>query len=591
MPAVIQNHVDIGNRMSKVRNSSRNTLLRPSRRKVLAAMLIACGALGTANADEPGRPETERLALLPPLPLEIGQLGSVAQPQEFSGRLTATPVENNSTIRLRSNPYVVSPSGPEKTDGSSAMSLRRPHGIRQVGVVVQAAEEAPELKPTQNAGLRLVPQQASKFALRPVALPNQQTQAIQGSELAQPPQSANDSVVQQNPWVENVEAQPATEERADVVRAEATSDERRQATVNRWADPAKIEHVQTASTHFSLSDIEEGSVSQADAESGLQFNTELRLNDGGSSATAAVAPLLEVAPPVLLQAAAPVDLAEEVVGPVDGVAAFPYELEQPTRESEIAQEIETSGELVEEPSEELRHGDVRSSTGRVSRVQVPIETESALAPLSETEEGEFVRPQLEQSELPIPQVYRPKQSLVIDVPVPRSVTESKIEAVDSQAPSAKINNSFQGEVSQVLSVTIAQSQALTPTQAVRRVELENRDICEAVLVGNHKLLLIGRMKGVTRLAVWCGEDSESQLFEVQVDDGREATPGTSLDGVAKRLTETIAATYPNCRVVVVPRGEGLAVVGRTGNANTAREILRLVRSACLKSVSDELEVR
>lgn len=149
----------------------------------------------------------------------------------------------------------------------------------------------------------------------------------------------------------------------------------------------------------------------------------------------------------------------------------------------------------------------------------------------------------------------------------------------------------QTAVAEAILIQSAETRTITPAEPVRRVRLEDREICEAVLVGPHKLLLIGRRDGTTRLSVWSSDHREPALYEVTVVS-RQAAPGQSpLLAVAERLTETIAATYPRCHVQIVPDGDGLKVRGRVDSADSAKEIMRLVRRACLKSVTDNLEIR
>lgn len=146
-------------------------------------------------------------------------------------------------------------------------------------------------------------------------------------------------------------------------------------------------------------------------------------------------------------------------------------------------------------------------------------------------------------------------------------------------------------VAEAILIQSAETRTITPAEPVRRVRLEDREICEAVLVGPHKLLLIGRRDGTTRLSVWSSDQREPALYEITVVSRQAAPSQSPLHAVALRLTETIAATYPHCQVQIVPAGDGLKVNGRVDSDDSAREIMRLVRRACLKSVTDNLEIR
>jgi Flp pilus assembly secretin CpaC len=190
------------------------------------------------------------------------------------------------------------------------------------------------------------------------------------------------------------------------------------------------------------------------------------------------------------------------------------------------------------------------------------------------------------------ELYRPSRRLVIDLEQCSQGTTKgigKLQQVAARVMQAE--SAFSGDVAETIEIDEAETHSLTPAKKVRRVQLEDREICDAVLVSPHNLLLIGRQPGTTRLALWCGDESAPRLREIKVIGKREAPLGVSLTAVARRLTETIASTYPHSRVRVVPDGDGLTVIGRTRDDRTAREILRLVRNACLKKVNDRLQVR
>lgn len=191
---------------------------------------------------------------------------------------------------------------------------------------------------------------------------------------------------------------------------------------------------------------------------------------------------------------------------------------------------------------------------------------------------------------PAARLYRPPRHLVIDATVASS-EHGTTSSDTADLNEAYARDCFQGSVTASLTVPKAETASITPQVAVRRVQMQNRDICDAVLVSPHKLLLIGREEGTTRLAIWCGDASEPELREIRVVGQQPTAIGGSLDAVAKRLTDTIAATYPNSRVRVVPQGDGLVVMGKASDDRSAKAILRLVRSACLKTVNDQLEVR
>lgn len=185
------------------------------------------------------------------------------------------------------------------------------------------------------------------------------------------------------------------------------------------------------------------------------------------------------------------------------------------------------------------------------------------------------------------------QAVLAPTTAPAQAAASKIATV-SQHPTGPapwdLTAASLGEAEAILLRT-AETQTITPRSPIRRVQLEDREVCEAVQVGPHKLLLIGRRDGTTRLAVWSDSDSKPALYEIRIGSAQSAPAGGSLGAVAERLTETIAAAYPQCHVRVVTEGDGLAVHGQAVSQEAARAIMRLVRRACLTSVDDDLEIR
>lgn len=177
------------------------------------------------------------------------------------------------------------------------------------------------------------------------------------------------------------------------------------------------------------------------------------------------------------------------------------------------------------------------------------------------------------------------------IEVPQAPIASPVTAEPSQTSTVEPQSVFDTTVNAHLHVEAGQTRDVSPNKSVRRVELQNREVCDAALVGPHKLLLIGRMVGETCMAVWCDNEERPTLYQLSVATTQPTATGSSLDAVALRLTDTITATYPQCRVRVVAKGDSLAVTGQAHNQQAAREIMRLVRSACLKTVHDELSVR
>ncbi|WP_372721085.1 pilus assembly protein N-terminal domain-containing protein [Novipirellula sp.] len=161
-------------------------------------------------------------------------------------------------------------------------------------------------------------------------------------------------------------------------------------------------------------------------------------------------------------------------------------------------------------------------------------------------------------------------------------------------------NEFTGKVSQPagspipLYMTQAQVRSLTIGGELRRVSIEDQNVCRAIASGSNELKLIGAGRGVTRLVVWADgtpdAPSRVQHFDVHVQDAVEAT-GDTIGDKAELLTRTIQQSFPDSRVRVITEGDHLVISGSCTSEETATKILRLVRKTCLIPVHDELKVR
>ncbi len=329
---------------------------------------------------------------------------------------------------------------------------------------------------------------------------------------------------------------------------------------------------------YSFSEPEGGAISFA-------FSDELSSppNDATpSNIVVAAAPMLSLAGNATLRA----DAAEDVLGAVKKNTFAEKEINDHYRASNDALEADSFQmpllELDAVSPERIPALSSRPNSFAIPTPPSDLGSESS-APALATEFTENSKP------VPAPRIARPSKKLVIEVPQQPATTPvvAEADATPSEAP----RSVFAAPVNAHLNVEAGQTRDVNPNKSVRRVELQNREVCDAVLVGPHKLLLIGRMVGETRMAVWCDDEERPTLYQLTVATTQPTATGSSLDAVALRLTDTITTTYPQCRVRVVAKGDSLAVTGRAHNQQAAREIMRLVRSACLKTVHDELTVR
>ncbi len=139
----------------------------------------------------------------------------------------------------------------------------------------------------------------------------------------------------------------------------------------------------------------------------------------------------------------------------------------------------------------------------------------------------------------------------------------------------------------------AQVRSLTLGGNVRRVEVADKNVCQAFAAGPNRLKLIGTGNGVTQLVVWAGANEKSptqvRAFEIHVQDAVAATGKTVVDR-SKMLNASIQKMFPGCRVNVQQVSDTLVVSGRCDNPESAKQIMRMVRKTVLVPVRDELTI-
>ncbi|TWU41332.1 hypothetical protein Q31b_27710 [Novipirellula aureliae] len=145
-----------------------------------------------------------------------------------------------------------------------------------------------------------------------------------------------------------------------------------------------------------------------------------------------------------------------------------------------------------------------------------------------------------------------------------------------------------------LYINLAQVRSLTVDGELRRVSVQNPSICRAFTSGSSQVKLIGAGSGVTRLVVWADTDTnvptKVRQFDIHVRDTAAATNDSVGDKVVV-LNRTIAKTFPNARVDVRMVDSELVISGNCDSESSAKQIVRMVRKACLVPVRDELGVR
>ncbi|QDT13094.1 pilus assembly protein N-terminal domain-containing protein [Stieleria marina] len=145
-----------------------------------------------------------------------------------------------------------------------------------------------------------------------------------------------------------------------------------------------------------------------------------------------------------------------------------------------------------------------------------------------------------------------------------------------------------------LHLTKAQVRSLTIGGMVRRIDVTDKSVCQAIATGPNQLKLIGTGNGITRLVVWADTSGNShtraRMFEIHVQDAVEATGG-SVGTKTQTLNQSIYNAFPSANVSVQEYRDRLIVSGHCGSEEDAKKIIRMVRKTCLIPVRDEIKVR
>lgn len=135
--------------------------------------------------------------------------------------------------------------------------------------------------------------------------------------------------------------------------------------------------------------------------------------------------------------------------------------------------------------------------------------------------------------------------------------------------------------------------ALKTENTIRKVDVQSNAVCTVLRSGPSQLQLIATGEGVAKLKLWT-EDSSGQpqceLYEIHVAAVADAQT-SDLQAMAATLTQSVGKAFPNSKVAIRYEGGRLMATGNCQDEESARRILRMVRSACRMPVDDKVLVR
>jgi hypothetical protein len=142
------------------------------------------------------------------------------------------------------------------------------------------------------------------------------------------------------------------------------------------------------------------------------------------------------------------------------------------------------------------------------------------------------------------------------------------------------------EPRELLNVAQRKSVQLRIPSAIRRLEVEDPNICEPLQSAPGEVAIVGKQQGETRLAVWVAGETEPNYWCVRVSG--EAEPLSARDDAA--LRRMVAELYPQSRVRLVMTDEKIYVQGQAKDRQEAIQILSFVGNIRLIPIVDQLIV-
>lgn len=143
----------------------------------------------------------------------------------------------------------------------------------------------------------------------------------------------------------------------------------------------------------------------------------------------------------------------------------------------------------------------------------------------------------------------------------------------------------------MISMDAAEVKPLMLEGSLKHFRIENPSICQVLSLGSSELRIIGQMQGQTRLMVWLESTPADQPLRYQVNVQHLETEADKLLQTATQLNRVLAANFAASNVVVSVSSARLVVTGQVADDAQARQILQLIRKACLVPVDDQLLVR
>lgn len=190
--------------------------------------------------------------------------------------------------------------------------------------------------------------------------------------------------------------------------------------------------------------------------------------------------------------------------------------------------------------------------------------------------------------------------LVAETPEP-SPSSLPLPTLSDTEPASPVAAEVQPEVVADEAVEVIGQIRLKPSEVrsikvagtIRKIESDTPATCTAFLTKAGQVQVIATGVGLATLTVELTETpnvTRKVAYEVQVDEPLTGA-AQSLDLIATKLSETLRLAFPQANARVRSHAGRLEIIGDCPDEQTAKQILRMVRSACPMAINDRLNVR
>lgn len=174
--------------------------------------------------------------------------------------------------------------------------------------------------------------------------------------------------------------------------------------------------------------------------------------------------------------------------------------------------------------------------------------------------------------------------------MPKGIAASPVSAVAADTRAVK---QVEETILASYSLKPTEVRAITLGSAIMGVQSDNLAVCAALKGPGGQVQLIATGLGTTRLSVHTvGADGIEKVdrYEVSVSEERSAAMDSPA-AIAMTLTQTVQTAFPGSNIVVTAEAGRLVVSGSCADEESARRMLRMIRSACSIPVVDRVKAR